>query len=395
MYRRQSDYAEQLVALFEEAVGDRVRDRDVVWTELSGGLDSSSVTCMAQRLVGPGQLRAVTYVTEGSTDSPFIAEVERAIGLNSVKLLDHLYPYLHADLSSQPVPAWWQARFEAIRALMETTGSKLLITGQLGDLVMSNFADDSEQVADCFREGQILAGLTEAFTWSRQLRCPVYSILRRAASSATPPPVNGGLSGNGDRSRTEDSLSPALKRRALERRYASQRPEWCDLPPTCRKRAFAIQEMLDSRRLQCPAALAGMDVTHPFSDRRLVEFTLRTPARVTCGPGEPRKLMREAFRSFLPPAIANRRNKASYREACMRAIEPLARQMLSDGSTPLVVELGYVNPHSLRNRLSRMLNGLATNETQLRQIILFEFWLRSRPAAAGVVRPAERVHAAM
>ncbi len=46
-----SDYEEALIHLFREAIIGRLRDDDVVGCDLSGGLDSSSVTFMAHHLI--------------------------------------------------------------------------------------------------------------------------------------------------------------------------------------------------------------------------------------------------------------------------------------------------------------------------------------------------------
>jgi hypothetical protein len=42
------------------------------------------------------------------------------------------------------------------------------------------------------------------------------------------------------------------------------------------------------------------------------------------------------------------------------------------------VELGFVDRDSVTRRLRAFVDGLECNENQLRQIILFEFWLRNR-----------------
>src|SRR5262249_5410075 len=84
-------YEEQLYALWREAVRARLRTDATVWGELSGGLDSSSVTCMADRLIRRGDvpapsLRLVSHATIHSPEGDerrFIAEVERHTGITS------------------------------------------------------------------------------------------------------------------------------------------------------------------------------------------------------------------------------------------------------------------------------------------------------------------------
>ena len=56
---------------------------------------------------------------------------------------------------------------------------------------------------------------------------------------------------------------------------------------------------------------------------------------------------------------------------------PLARNLLKAPQLHLV-ERGFVDHNSVRSRLERLSAGLECNESQLRQIILLELWLRNR-----------------
>src|ERR1700754_347593 len=76
-YQCERRYEEQLRALFREAVAVRLQTESPVLAELSGGLDSSSVVCMANHLmrnaaVKASRLRGLSYVWKDSLDYPFI-----------------------------------------------------------------------------------------------------------------------------------------------------------------------------------------------------------------------------------------------------------------------------------------------------------------------------------
>src|SRR6185436_21089957 len=83
-YRSDAEYEEHFRDLFREAVRCRLRADRPVWAELSGGLDSSSVVCMADQVIASGeadvaQLETVSYVYDNSPASDerrFIREVE-------------------------------------------------------------------------------------------------------------------------------------------------------------------------------------------------------------------------------------------------------------------------------------------------------------------------------
>jgi hypothetical protein len=93
--------------------------------------------------------------------------------------------------------------------------------------------------------------------------------------------------------------------------------------------------------------------------------------------------MRRAFAGFVPGGILKRRSKATYDGVFREAMLPLATALL-DSRLPLhLVERGYIDPVSLRNRLTLFREGLDCNASQLRYVILLEFWLRNRAAQAA------------
>jgi asparagine synthase (glutamine-hydrolysing) len=181
-----------------------------------------------------------------------------------------------------------------------------------------------------------------------------------------------------------DSLIPGV--RACLARYDRERLAIDDLrhaPPGRRRRFQSAAEFLQSRRLQTPEALEPLSYTHPYAHRPLVEFMLTIPARIVCAPGQPRRLMRRAFAGLLPPAVLNRKSKASYNPVFRSALLPMATALLKTPRKIELVERGLVDRASLLARLEKFRQGLDCNETQLRQVLLFEFWLRKRPDIAA------------
>jgi asparagine synthase (glutamine-hydrolysing) len=149
--------------------------------------------------------------------------------------------------------------------------------------------------------------------------------------------------------------------------------------------------VLQSRSLQAPEALQHVSYTHPFAHRPLVEFMLTIPARLVCEPGQPRRLMRRAFAGLLPPLILKRKSKAAYTSIYRGSLMPLAGALLKRPDRIQVVERGYVHGKSLISRLEKFTVGLDCNESQLRQIILFEFWLRNHEARMEATTASESV----
>src|SRR6185503_7978002 len=92
-------YEEQLRSLFREAVAVRLHTEAPVVAELSGGLDSSSVVCMANNLtrsgaVGAKRLNSLSFTWRNSLDEPFIREVESHCGIEGVHIATHDVPLI-------------------------------------------------------------------------------------------------------------------------------------------------------------------------------------------------------------------------------------------------------------------------------------------------------------
>ena len=387
-YQDERQYEEQMLELFQEAVRVRVSGDIPVCAELSGGLDSSSVVCMVNRLQreAPGDVPDLTtfsYTHERCPDEKYFREVERTCGLSGFHLDLQEYPAFAADQAGA-VPALWEPRFRKLARRMADLGSAVLLTGQFGDFIMGNTPDDSGAVTEWLVQGRFGEAAREAYAWARSMQVPIYPILWRSIREAWfswVPPVNPRAAVGAIQSSMEDSLAEQLGDRlgSYEQERQSDEP-WRHAPPGRRQRFRGAGEILQSRILQTPEALQHISYTHPYAHRPLVEFMLTIPSSVVSRPSQQRRLMRRAFAGLLPPMVLNRKSKAAYTSAYRQSLMPLAAALLRHPTGIQLVERGYVDRQSLTSRLERFTQGLDCNESQLRMLILFEFWLRNRVA---------------
>jgi len=101
-------YEERLRELFREAVAVRVRSHQHVLAELSGGLDSSSIVCMAAQLNAP--LTTISYTHPGATDEPYIRAVEQAYGISALHIDVAECPFVSPAHTGGAAPGWWESR---------------------------------------------------------------------------------------------------------------------------------------------------------------------------------------------------------------------------------------------------------------------------------------------
>jgi asparagine synthase (glutamine-hydrolysing) len=387
-YRNQHRYEEQVRALFQEAVAVRLQTDAAVLAELSGGLDSSSVVCMANHLirsgsVGAPRLVSVSYVWRNSLDEPFLRDVEAFCKIEGIHLSTHDNPLITKTKVGNALPQGFEPMWMSASAAARRLGARVLLTGQNGDLMMGNWWDDSTQVAASLRRFHIAKAFEEALAWSKRLRIPICWVLWRAFRTALPPclgpSATPGLTDSSYRPKsTATSLLPSFcERTGLFEKDGFFSNAWRYAPPERRKHFQGLTTLLELRLLQVPELLQHLDYTHPFAHRPLVEFLMTVPPDVLCGPGEPRRLMRRALADLWPDKVRSRRSKGFFTTPWHEALLPLADDLLKRRQIE-VVERGFVDRTSLLSRLERLLRGLDCNEAQLRQIILLEFWLRHR-----------------
>ncbi len=390
-YRSERQYEEQLRALFREAVAVRLQTESPVLAELSGGLDSSSVVCMANELVRSGevntpQVTGLSFTWPNSLDEPFINEVESHCGIEGVHISTNDVPLATETQVGYSLPEPFEPLRKSVAAVARKQNAKTILTGQNGDLVMGNWFDDSLQVAASLRRFRIDRAFEEALAWSKILRRPIYHILWRAAQAALPPSLTPiALYTEGDGSYAPKSVETSLLPRFRERTNLSEPTSffsntWMQASPERRKYFYNLSMALELRTFQVPEQLQHLDYTSPFAHRPLVEFLMTVPANVLCRPGEPRRLMRSTFSDLWPNKLRERRSKGSFSAPWKESIRPIALRLLSAKHLH-VVDRNLVDRTSLRSRLERFCTGLDCNEFQLRQIMLLELWIRNRAAA--------------
>jgi len=396
-YRSERRYEEQFRALFREAVAVRLQTDSPVLAELSGGLDSSSVVCMANHLMRSGaaltsRLVGISYLWQNSPDEPFVREVQSFCGIEGNHISTHDEPLISETQAGNAMPEGFAPLRTRVAAVARRVGAKVFLTGMNGDLMMGNWFDDSLQVAASLRRFRMGRACGDALAWSKILGLPIYSILWRAFRAALPPALAPAAiyttpDGSYMPKSAETSLLPTFcNRTGLSEPGGFFSNGWMHAPPERRKYFQALSTMLELRSLQPPEPLQHLDYTHPFAHRPLVEFLMTVPADVLCRAGEPRRLMRRALSDLWPPKLRKRRSKGFFDAPWLEALRPLADDLLKARQLQ-VVERGFVDRTSVLARLERLSTGLDC-EAQLQRIILLELWLRNRrqnrPSDAGL-----------
>jgi len=397
-YRSSAAYADHCRGLLVEAVRTRLRAEGPVSAELSGGLDSSTLVCIANRLVSAGQVSArdletFSYVSDQSAESDerrFIGAVESAIGRRGAHIVVDDYDMLAGA-------SWVEPRFPGhgvaqIRRGMDAIGSRVLLSGRAGDTVMANVPDASGALGAQLQRGHLLRFVAHGRAWSLATRKPFFLIAQQALGTWLWPGRRDAHLVHGRVARAAfigtHSLGPVAAAQVSDLavpygRLAAERtgPEKRDL-------LAALLRYSMTRALSATAGDARSRYTYPFVHRPLVEFVLAVPAAVLCAPGYPRALMHAACDAWLPPLVAQRFSKGYAGPTMMRSFREAARRLLATSEAWRTADLGLVDLPSVRTRLTAVVNGSSRSLGNLPMITVTEMWLRAcatRAAGATVL----------
>jgi asparagine synthase (glutamine-hydrolysing) len=391
LYQDERLYEEHLLHHFREAVAVRLRSNRPVSCDLSGGLDSSSVACMAHELVRSGTVQARRVI--GFTELDHCSEDERFARIVKERLgIEHICCDMQSTWSLDPAqitPAPGTRRRRLRAKLLLGHGIRINLTGVPGDLIMGSVLDDCGQVADSlygWRFGHFLAG---AYLWSRALRIPIYQVFLRGVVPLLPPDrqrlawkrqsIRQGLYANVEQRR---SCFTAKVLRQLDESWTGDLEpcRWHEAVPSVRQFLAELEFQNLSRCLETSVDLGPIQDSHPYSHRPLVEYISAIPRNKLCGPGERRRLMRRAFADLLPPEIANRKAKAHMGYQHYIEAQELLQRLPASAVDWEVVKRGWVDSTVLSETLGRIARGTLHDWSEITKILTLETWFGSREA---------------
>lgn len=387
-YRDDRDYEVHLRALWRDAVACRLQSDEPVWAELSGGLDSSSVVCMADSLLRSGQvpapsLRAVSHVTRDSREGDerrFIGAIERQTGIRSeVVWIEPSHHLRDADRA-------WITPYAASGvglACLSRVGAgagHILLSGRAGDAVMGGEYDNSIEVLDDVAGGHVLRAIGGVRAWSRGCRQPfiqtAWNVLRTSITDPERAP-----------SRAADLLAPDVAGYLAD--TGTTTTELDGVAPSKRPLARMILGYGDGWRLVTPSPPPSIIYAYPFTHRPLVEFVLAIPGRQLAAPGEPRALMRRAFHDFVPERVLRRRSKGYYSPSLMRHLRTRIPELLPVRKLE-VVSGGWLQAPVLEAALREVAQGSTAPLPEVWASIRLEDWLVSHARRAPADNPQRK-----
>lgn len=384
-YPSDSDYEEQFLELFRDAVRCRLRSDRPVWAELSGGLDSSSIVCMADQIIASGnaqasRLETVSYVYDNSPASDerrFIAQIEAQRGraghhFHEDESVGRFFNLNFAAIH-RPNPIYrFTARHDWVRMRMQQTGSRVLLSGIAGDNLLWSGAEVSPELADLLVQLKLPSLHRRVRLWSRATRDSYAGTLwRRAVLPALPTRFTS-------QSPTSKLIDRSFaKQMEFAERSTHESDAWGFKLPSAQAQARMLRSAIRAVASCYYRDRVPTDYRFPFLHRPLVEFLLAIPVDQKLRPRENRSLHRRALRQLLPPAILTRQSKRWSTEALCRTLANHWREVERLFKQPRVCEYGFVDARAFGEAAKRIQHGLQNVNGGLLGVLSVELWLRS------------------
>ncbi len=383
-YQRDADYEEHFRELFRQAVERRLRSPFPVMAELSGGMDSSSIVCMADSILatealGTPRLETVTYYSPMEpnwNELPYVEKVEARRGRSGSRIevgsddafhFDSDVTHFMATPGSLHSPGKSGQEFAQV---LQKSGSRVLLSGIGGDEVLGGAPSPIPLLTDLVTTGRLRALAIQLLAWALVLRKPFFSLLvetlepfcRIVSSSVLVSPwlCPAFLDENSD----------AVHGYPHRTHLFGPRPSFQANMDTME----ALRRQLASFPLSPKPAYRK---SYPYLDRDLLEFLFSVPPDQLLRPGQRRSLMRRALAGIVPKELLHRKRKAFVIREPLAAIASQPARLREITKEMITGSLAIVDPRVFAATLDEVRSGGAVPLPSLLRTFGIERWLRN------------------
>jgi asparagine synthase (glutamine-hydrolysing) len=392
------EYAEAFREIFTRAVKCRLRSLEPTGVLLSGGLDSSSIVCVARRLTADGANdRPITFTASFPDfpevdEQPYIEAVQALGGIENHRIrVDRINPLLDMERifwhEDEPFHAPNLYVYWALAKAAREQGVRILLDGFDGDSIVSH---GFEFLTELGRSGRWGKMASEIYWLSRRFHRSRWWFLRHYILR---PMVVDPVRQKWHRFTVKERFNPLpiptpmnqdfIRRIQWEERFRSKhearaKPIRSLKEEHWRNLTWGIHPFFLEVNDKAAAAF-GMDHRHPFYDRRLVEFCFAVPPDQKLCQGWDRVIQRRAMDRILPEKIRWRISKSNWGPSFKRGMMELGRSQL-DGI--ILKESGliesYVDVPALREAYARCRSGQISpaDGMSIWVVVTLALWLR-------------------
>lgn len=357
-----AEAAAHLRCLIESAVARDCLGEGRAWCDLSGGLDSSSVVCVAQGSPAAADRRpggSLTIVNgTGSGEAPrSVDAVVRRYPHRNERVAGHLpwdcpSPVTHVPaLPTRDFP--FHAEHGVVQRVLNEAGATRLLSGAGPEHYLPFTSAHAAGVV-----------LTEGSTETAPSRRIWPRLIRSKAWPTLPAWVQ-------PRFARATNLRERMTPRGL--------PTWGVHRGAQRIRSLHLRAATHARR-----CLPGVEIRHPLMSREIVEWCLGLPLERTQSPSLAKGLLRTAMQEYLPSALLQGDDDGSRAAGQIRqALHAHRRRIAQLLRRSVLADLGVLDPSRLREHVEAIAAGRAALDDATYAVLSLETWLAAKDGRYG------------
>lgn len=387
-YPREAEYEDHFRDVLAQAVRRRLRSHMPILAELSGGMDSSAIVCVADKLLrqegtATPRLDTISYYDESEpnwNESPYFKKVEEQRGQTGCHIrVDSAesFGFETANGRFASTPASIGRHTDLTRKFafcLNSRQSRVVLSGLGGDEVTGGVPTPVPELADYIAACQLKALVRQLKAWALQQRKPWLHLLFEAVRGFLPLTSAGMPSHRQPPRWLKDGFVERNRPASIgyERRLRVFGPR-----PSFQENLLALDQLRRQLGCSCLSLEPLHERRYPFLDRDLLEFLFSIPREQLVRPGHRRSLMRRALAGIVPDEVLTRKRKASVTRAPVQSMMrelPALTKMLEHS---VAASLGIVNPAILTETLPRACRGEDIPMIPVFRALTLELWLRN------------------
>lgn len=402
LYFNDADYEEHFRVVFRDAVKRRLRSSNPMVAELSGGMDSSSIVCMADLIIHGGlaqapDLHTTSYYDDSEpnwNERPYFSQVEAKRGRDGCHIdVSGRQMFARSAGSSGPFDATPSStasrigKLQPLTSFVQLHNIRALLSGLGGDEVMGGVPTPTPEVQD------LLAGIKWAQlahqlkVWALNQRVPWLHLLFEAIGDFLPRQI----AVVSQSTKPSPWLSPDFVRRnKIALQGYGGRIEFFRSRPSFQANMLAVEQL--RRQMSCcsPPSNPICEIRYPYLDRDLLEFIYSIPREQLVRPGQRRSLMRRALSGIVPEPILNRKRKAFVARGPRLAITSEWSGLAKLTNDMHIAKLNITSERIFLDWLQRARNNGDVSIVRLMRTVYAELWLRNLGAHGLQLREMNR-----
>lgn len=368
----EEEYIDRYRDLFQEAVNCRLRSAYPIGFQLSGGLDSSSVLCMAKEICKnknlEKEINSFSIVFNGlPCDERFY--INKVTSKSEIKsnfvFSDKISPLYEFDkilrYQEQPIRTPTIALIWNLCKKMQEKNIRVVLGGEGGDMVTSH---GQNYFKDLAVSGKWKKLLSELYSYSNNTNQNSWGVFKNKVILPLIPDYIKKKGLYEDKSEISILNKDFARKINAKEYWNNQYLKMKSESNTAKKTHYRLlTELPLLMELERTYAAFSIEPRHPFYDKRLIEFCYGVPSEIKFKSGWSRYIQRTAMADILPLGIQWRPGKANFSSYYKKNLLSFENNVLEDIISEKDIINKYIDIKTFKELYINYKQGKAENKS--------------------------------